>query len=298
MPELLNEIRQRILLCDGAMGTQLQSAGLRPGDSGDAWNLSFPERVLAIQKRYAAAGSDCLTTNTFQASRLALAAHGLEEKVAEINRRGVEIARAAFEGGPGLVLGDMGPFGGLMEPYGTTTVDEVTSAFAEQAKALVEAGADAIIIETMTALEELEIAIRVAREAGARCVIASVAFDLSHDATQVRTMMGVSPAQAIDSIQKAGADVAGTNCGAGVDISWAARILEEYRRSSDLPLLAQPNAGKPTLSGGEIVYHTEADAMASGVPGLIEAGARMVGACCGSTPEHIASFRRLLDRLT
>lgn len=297
MPELLSEIRQRVLLCDGAMGTQLQAAGLEPGECGDGWNLTYPDRVLQIQKRYVAAGSDCLTTNTFRANRLALQTYGLEGKVAEINRRAAEIAKGAFGDRKGFVLGDLGPIGGLLEPYGLTTADEAFSAFLEQARVLVEAGVDAVIIETMTALEELELAIRAAREAGAPCVIASVAFDLSHDGTAVRTMMGVTPGQAVQLMEKAGADVAGTNCGANVDIGWAARILEQYRRESELPLLAQPNAGKPTLSGGQAVYHTDAESMAASVPDLVNAGARMVGACCGSTPEHVSYFRQFLDRI-
>ena len=297
MPELLSEIHKKVLLCDGAMGTQLQAAGLEPGECGDGWNLAYPDRVLQIQQRYVEAGSDCLTTNTFRANRLALDAHGLGGKAVEINRRAVEIAREAFGTRPGFVLGDLGPFGGLLEPYGLTTAEEALEAFLEQAKALVQAGVDAVIIETMTALDELELAIRAAREADAPCVIASVAFDLSHDGTAVRTMMGVSPGQAIQLMQEAGVDVAGTNCGANVDIDWAVRILEQYRRESDLPLLAQPNAGRPTLSEGKAVYHSDADSMAASVPALVSAGARIVGACCGSTPEYIQRFRRVLDQL-
>lgn len=295
MPELSSEIRERILLSDGAMGTLLQAAGLQPGECGDLWNVTHPERVLQIQQRYVEAGSDCLTTNTFRANRIALESQGLERETEQINRRAVEIAKEALGGRSGFVLGDIGPFGGLLEPYGLTTAEEAESAFLEQAKVLVDAGVDAIIIETMTALEELEISIRAAREAGARCVIASVAFDLSQDGTQVRTMMGVSPGQAVELIQRAGADVAGTNCGANVDIDWATRILEQYRQNSDLPLLAQPNAGKPTLIEGKAVYHRDAESMASKLPQLIDAGARIVGACCGSTPEHIARFRHALD---
>ncbi len=297
MSTLLNRIRQEVLLCDGAMGTQLQAAGLPPGECGDAWNLTHPEKVLEIQKRYVAAGSDCLTTNTFRANRLALEPHGLQGRVVEINRKAAEIARSAFGGREGFVLGDLGPFGGMLEPYGTATAEDVSGAFLEQARALVDGGVDAVIIETMTSLEELEIAIRAAREAGAPCIIASVAFDLSHDGRQVRTMMGVTPGQAVDLMQRTGADVAGTNCGANVDIRWATRIIEEYRKQSDLPLLAQPNAGSPTLVEGRALYHQDAENMAQRLPALLDAGVRMVGACCGSTPEHIGRFRGVLDRL-
>src|SRR3954447_19319589 len=152
---LLEAIRQRVLLGDGAMGTQLMIAGLEQGNCGEAWNLTHPERVLAIQRRYAEAGSDCILTNTFGGSRVMLNRHGHADQVAEINAAAVRIAREAFGGRPGFVIGNIGPFGGLLEPYGDFTEDEVGAAFAEQAKALVDAGADAIIVETQTALEEL-----------------------------------------------------------------------------------------------------------------------------------------------
>ena len=296
MPELLSEIHKKVLLCDGAMGTQLQAAGLEPGECGDGWNLAYPDRVLQIQQRYVEAGSDCLTTNTFRANRLALDAHGLGGKAVEINRRAVEIAREAFGTRPGFVLGDLGPFGGLLEPYGLTTAEEALEAFLEQAKALVQAGVDAVIIETMTALDELELAIRAAREADAPCVIASVAFDLSHDGTAVRTMMGVSPGQAIQLMQEAGVDVAGTNCGANVDIDWAVRILEQYRRESDLPLLAQPNAGRPHVVEGRDVWDMGPEEFARGIQECIRAGAKIVGGCCGTSPEHIKAVADMLGK--
>src|SRR6185295_17309036 len=154
---LLEALKERPLLGDGAMGTQLMFAGLEQGACGEAWNLTEPERVLAIQRRYAEAGSDCILTNTFGGSRIMLNRHGQRDNVAEINRAAVEIARQAFGGREGYVIGDIGPFGGLMEPYGDFTEEQVLDAFREQAKALVDAGADAIIIETQTSLEELRL---------------------------------------------------------------------------------------------------------------------------------------------
>ena len=296
MAGFLEILRKQVLLNDGAMGTQLQAAGLQPGECGDEWVLIHPEKVLAIQSRYVEAGSDCISTNTFGASRLSLERHGLGEKVAEINRRAAEIARESFGDRPGFVLGDIGPFGGLLEPYGTVTADQARASFAEQARALVGAGVDAIIIETMTALEELELAVQAARDAGAGSVIASVSFDLTRDGADARTMMGVTPERAAEFLQQIGVDVAGTNCGAGIDIRWAARIIERYRRNCDLLLMAQPNAGTPSLEGERIVYKTVPETMASAVPDLISAGARLVGACCGSTPEHIRAFRKVLGQ--
>src|SRR5277367_5867093 len=163
---LQNAIRKRPLLGDGAMGTQLMFAGLEQGNCGEAWNLTHPERVLAIQRRYVEAGSDCLITNTFGGSRIMLNRHSESDHVVEVNIAGVEIARRAFGDKEGYVLGDIGPFGGLLEPYGDFTEAQVRSAFEEQAKALVDAGADAIIIETQTGLEELLIAIEAAKAAG------------------------------------------------------------------------------------------------------------------------------------
>ena len=173
---LLEAIAERVLLADGAMGTQQQRVGLEPGGSGEAWNVANPDAVLTIQRGYVEAGSDCLLSNTFGACRIMLERHSLADRVEEINARGVALARAAFAGRQGYVIGDIGPFGGLMEPYGEVPQEAVAAAFREQAAALVRAGADAVIIETQTALEEIGLGIAAAREAGAACIIASMAF--------------------------------------------------------------------------------------------------------------------------
>jgi 5-methyltetrahydrofolate--homocysteine methyltransferase len=178
---LLEILKTRPLLGDGAMGTQLMLAGLEQGNCGEEWNLTHPDRVLAIQRRYAEAGSECILTNTFGGSRIMLNRHSNADKVVEINQAGVAIARTAFGNRHGYVIGDIGPFGGLMEPYGEFTEDQVREAFTEQAQALVDAGADAIIIETQTSLEELVIGITAAKEAGSACVIGSMAYDVTLD---------------------------------------------------------------------------------------------------------------------
>jgi len=297
MKSLLEAIAERPLLSDGAMGTQLQAAGLEMGACGEQWNLTHPDRVLAIHKSYVEAGSDCLITQTFGASAINLARHGLADSAEAINRAGVEIARRAWGERSGYVLGDIGPFGGLLKPYGTVTAEEARAAFRQQAAALVGAGVDGIIIETQTSLDELGLAIEAAREAGAPCVIASVAFDITRNGRDARTMMGVNPEKAAAFMQKSGAHVAATNCGAGVDIEWMARILTRYRTACDLPLMAMPNAGKPVLEDGRWVYKQPPEEMAAGVKGVLDAGARIVGACCGSTAAHIALFRAALDRV-
>jgi 5-methyltetrahydrofolate--homocysteine methyltransferase len=292
---LLEAVRARVLLGDGAMGTQLQQAGLPPGGCGEAWNLDAPDTILAIQRAYVEAGSDCLITNTFGASRIMLDRHGEGARTRDINRAAVAIARRAFGGRPGFVLGDIGPFGGLMEPYGDIAVADVERAFGEQAEALVAGGADAIIIETQTSLDELGVAIAAAKAAGAPCVIGSVAFDRMREGEEVRTMMGTSPEQAAEFMAEAGCDILGLNCGTGIDMRMAASVARLYRSISGLPIMAQPNAGTPVLENLKVVYKETPDEMAAGVSALLEAGVRIVGGCCGSTPAHIRRFREVLD---
>jgi len=293
---LLEAIQQRVLLGDGAMGTQLQMAGLEPGGSGEGWNVAHPDRILAIQKRYVDAGSDVLLTNTFGGCRIMLERHDHANDTVAINRDAVHIARQAFDGRPGYVIGDIGPFGGLLEPLGDIPEKAVRAAFAEQAKALVDAGADAIIIETQTSLEELGIGIQAAREAGAPCVIASMAFDVTFDKSAARTMMGIDPAQAAEFMAKAGVDIAALNCGTGIDVLWAAKITKQYRQACDLPVMAQPNAGQPVLEKMKVHYKQTPDEMSADLPELFEAGPRIIGGCCGSTPEHIAMIRQHIDQ--
>lgn len=291
---LLEAIRERVLLGDGAMGTQLQQAGLESGGCGEAWNLDHPERVLAIQRRYVEAGSDLLLTNTFGASRIMLNRHEEGDRTNEINRAAVAIAREAL-GGHGYVLGDMGPFGGLMEPFGEIPKEEVERAFREQARALIESGADGIIVETQTALEELEIAIAAAREAGAPVVIGSIAFDRMVDEDDVRTMMGISPEMAAEFMVRNGCHILGLNCGTGVDMRMAADIVKRYRQISGLPVMAQPNAGAPVLENLKVLYKETPEEMSAGLPALLSGGVSIVGGCCGSTPDHIRKFRQILD---
>jgi 5-methyltetrahydrofolate--homocysteine methyltransferase len=277
------------------MGTQLMLAGLEQGACGEAWNLTQPERVLAIQRRYTEAGSDCIITNTFGGSRIMLNRHSHADKVAEINRAGVEIAREAFGGREGYVLGDIGPFGGLMEPYGDFTERDVREAFAEQARALVDAGADAIIVETQTSLEELLLALTAAREAGSPCIVGSMAYDVTLDGSTFRTMMGVDPEHAAAFMQEHGADVVALNCGTGMDMERARQAVERYKQITTLPVMAQPNAGQPRLVDMKVVYDETPGQMVRGVVPLLESGASIIGACCGSTPDHIRAFREAMD---
>jgi 5-methyltetrahydrofolate--homocysteine methyltransferase len=296
MKKLLQDAaRERPLLCDGAMGTQLMFAGLEQGNCGEAWNLTHPERVLAIQRRYAEAGAECLITNTFGGSRIMLNRHGEADDVARINKAGVEIARQAFGGREGYVLGDIGPFGGLLEPYGDFTEAQVRSAFEEQAAALVEAGADAIIIETQTSLEELLIGIESAQKAGAPCIIGSMAYDVTLDGSTFRTMMGIEPERAAEFMEEHGAHIVALNCGTGMDMVRARTAVERYKSVTALPVMVQPNAGKPRLVNMKVVYDETPEQMAGDMKPLLASGANVVGSCCGSTPEHTRAFRRVMN---
>jgi 5-methyltetrahydrofolate--homocysteine methyltransferase len=296
MKKLLQDaVRDRPLLCDGAMGTQLMIAGLEQGNCGEAWNLTHPGRVLAIQRRYAEAGAECILTNTFGGSRIMLTRHSQGDHVAAINKAGVEITRQAFGNSDGYVIGDIGPFGGLLEPYGDFSEAQVRSAFEEQAAALVEGGADAIIIETQTSLEELLIGIEASQAAGAPCIIGSMAYDVTLDGSTFRTMMGIEPERAAAFMEEHGAHIVALNCGTRMDMQRALTAVERYKSVTSLPVMVQPNAGQPRLVDMKVVYDETPDEMVKGLMPLLEAGANIVGACCGSTPEHIRAFRRAMD---
>jgi 5-methyltetrahydrofolate--homocysteine methyltransferase len=292
---LLETLRERRLVCDGAMGTQLMLAGLANGDCGEAWNLTHPDRVLTIQRNYATAGADCLITNTFGGSRLMLQRHGHADDLKAINEAGARIAREAFDGREGFVLGDLGPLGAILEPYGDLPHAAAQAAYEEQARALVEAGVDAVIIETQTSLEELGLAIDAAKVAGAPCIIASLAYDLSQDQTFYVTMMGVTPEQAAAFVEERGAHIAALNCGTGMEMIGAAMVAQQYRASCELPVMVQPNAGLPVLENLKAVYKQLPPEMAAGVPKAISSGANIIGSCCGSTPEHTRAIRKVVE---
>ena len=277
------------------MGTALMAAGLESGSCGELWNVVHPEKILDIQRRYAEAGADCLITNTFGGSRIMLARHGHADLVKEVNRAGVRIAREALGDREGWVLGDIGPLGALLEPYGDLSEAKARQALEEQAAALVEAGADGIIIETETSLEETGLAIDAAKAAGAPSVVASFAYDLSTDGTFYVTMMGVQPERAAQFMEERGADVAGLNCGTSMDMGAVAAVVRAYRAATRLPTMGQPNAGNPALVNGKVVYRQTPAEMASALPDVLEAGANIIGSCCGSTWEHTAVIRRAVD---
>ncbi|MDH5588528.1 MAG: homocysteine S-methyltransferase family protein [Gemmatimonadota bacterium] len=282
------------ILADGATGTELQRSGVEPGGCLEALNVERPDVVLALHRSYLDAGSDLVTTNSFGGTRLRLRLHDMEGRAAEFNRAAARLAREAA-GDDAFVLGDVGPTGSILAPLGDVTPDEAYDAFREQIDALLEGGADGILIETLTALDEMEAAVRAARDAGAPLVLASFAFDRVKTGIP-RTMMGLAPAEAARAAAEAGADLVGCNCGTSLTGDEYVSVVAAMREATGLPLLAQPNAGLPELTRDGVVYHETPASMAATIHRLVEAGALVVGGCCGSTPEHITAFRRILDR--
>jgi 5-methyltetrahydrofolate--homocysteine methyltransferase len=288
-PPFIGILARRPLLADGATGTQLQQMGLAPGQAGERWNLDAPERVTELHRRYRDAGADLLTTNTFGGSRLVLERHGLAGRTGEINRAAAALARAVA-GEEAWVLGDIGPCGGLLEPYGEVVPESAEAAFREQAEALLAGGADAILVETMSDPAELELAVRAARAAGAPAVLATYAFQRAGG--EFRTMMGTTPAEAMARALAAGADAVGANCGTELSLDDYARLAAELvAAAGPRPVVVQPNAGSPVLDGDRICYRESAADFAAAAPRWRAAGARIVGGCCGSTPQHIAALR-------
>ncbi len=279
-----------IIISDGALGTMLQAAGLEPGICPEIWNADFPERVEAIARAYVTAGSQAVETNTFGANRFKMSHYGLQNRVAELNRKAVEITRRAV-GPDGIVLGSVGPTGVLLM-MGDVSEQELYEAFKEQCMALAEAGADAICIETMTAIDEATLAVRAAKENTSVEVICTMTFDKTIQG-DFRTMMGISPEDMTHALKSAGADVIGTNCGNGMENMIS--IVEEIRRTDPvIPILVHANAGKPHFHDGNNIFDETPEITASYVPRLINAGATCIGGCCGTTPEHIRMIKNIV----
>jgi methionine synthase I (cobalamin-dependent) len=279
------------ILADGAMGTMLFASGLQFGDPPEAWNVSHPEVVRRIHRGYLDAGSRIVMTNTFGGNRLRLRLHGLDNRVTELNRTAAILVRSEVDaaGGRALVAGDIGPSGEIMAPLGTLDEDEAVDVFHEQAAALIAGGVDVIWIETMSHLSEIGAAIRGARRASkAVPIIATMTFD-----TRGYTMMGVSPEQAARSLLEAGADAIGGTCGNGPD-ELLPVISKMAAVAPDAVLVAKSNAGMPELVDLRAVYRADPATMAEAGLGFRAAGARIIGACCGSSPAHLAAMGEAL----
>ncbi|QNN23200.1 hypothetical protein HED60_13265 [Planctomycetales bacterium ZRK34] len=289
---LLEALAGRVLLCDGAMGTQLIAAGLEVGVCGEGWNLDHADCVEAIHRRYLDAGCDMVTTNTFQATRTALAMHGLDDQVAPISQAAAELARRAA-GDAAWVLGDVGPFGGFLEPMGDVTIDQLHDIFTEQIAALDAGGVDAVIVETMSDPAESATAVRAAKTLANRPVIATFAFQKAGD--RMLTMMGTDPAAALAAVLDAGADIVGANCGTGLDLDDYVRLAEQLvDAAGSAPVILQANAGSPVQRDGQTHFPATPNDMARAVRRFRDAGVRLIGGCCGTTPEHLAAMRTAL----
>ncbi len=292
--ELLQFVKERPRLADGGMGTLLMVRGLKGGSCGELWSVERPEEVKAVHKEYIDAGSEMIFTNTFGGSSISLEKYGLAERAAELNRAAAQLARQVLEGTSVLLFGDIGPSGGMLEPYGTFTPEQFFQSFCEQADALAEGGVDAFIVETMTSPDELEIAVRAARRTG-KAVIGSYAFEKVKDGV-FRTMMGTTVQEAVQRAVEAGVQVVGSNCGTSLSLDDYLELARQLvAAAGDVPVILEPNAGTPDNVDGKIVYPATPQDMAELVPKLVDVGVRIIGGCCGTTPAHLRAMRQALD---
>jgi methionine synthase I (cobalamin-dependent) len=282
---------REVLLIDGAMGTELFRRGLEAGGAPELWNVEEPERVAAVYEAYVHAGSDIFLTNTFGGTAFRLKLHKLQDRVYEINKAAAKIARSVADSAERevVVAGSMGPSGELLVPMGAMTTETCAVAFAEQARGLHDGGADVLWIETMSSLEEAQAAVEGARSVSDLPIVVTMSFD-----TAGRTMMGVTGTHMAERFAAMGVAAIGANCGNNLpDTEAAVRLMHDA--FPGLPIVAKGNAGIPEWRGAELHYTGTPEVMAAYANRLREAGCRLIGACCGSTPEHIAYMRKVLD---
>ena len=271
-----------LMISDGATGTYLQDHGLEPGGCPEEFNAAHPETVLGMARDYFAAGSEMVLTNSFGANRFMLKKYGFGGRVEEFNKLAAQHASSQRIAGR-YVVGSVGPTGEFLEPLGPVTREEMLDAFVEQVTALEAGGADGVVIETMSAVEEAVLAVEAAKEHTALVVMATMVFD--RGPRGFFTMMGVTPERAVKELAAAGADVTGANCGNGIDVM--VELAREMRQATDGPLLVHSNAGIPAYQGGEIVYPESPDYMVDRFGILADMGIDILGGCCGTGPEHI-----------
>ncbi|MGA1980118.1 MAG: homocysteine S-methyltransferase family protein [Sedimentisphaerales bacterium] len=295
---LRERINKGLFLLDGAMGTQLIARGIELGRCCDYLNIEQGDTIFEIHRAYLEAGSDAVLTNTFGANKFALGRHGFDDEVKEINTAGAKIARRAAGAGK-YVLGDIGPSGDFLKPLGNLEPKELKAAFAEQAKALSAGGVDGFIIETVTALDELTIAIEAVKSvSGDLPVFASMAFDKV--ASGFRTMMGVDVESAVSKMVSLGVDAVGFNCGTA-SLNEYVELAKKFvsavsTLNKKVLIFAEPNAGKPELVDGRVVYKVLPEDFAAAAEKIHLAGVNIIGGCCGTTPEHIRALDERLKK--
>lgn len=282
---------KRVLLCDGAMGTELQRRGLKVGDCPEEYNLSRPEIIQSIHKDYFDAGSDIVETNTFGANRLRLKFYGLENKVKEINFAAINNVKAILPKDK-FIAGSIGPLGELIEPLGNISEQFAYEVFAEQANILETGGVDLLLIETMMSIEEASVAVKAAKENSSLPIAASMTFELGK--TGLKTPWGVDVKTAVSELTKSAADIIGANCGKGFDEMIL--VMNEMKQLTDKSLLAQSNAGIPELVNGALLYKETPEMITPQISELLNIGVNIIGGCCGTNPQHIKKMRAILDR--
>lgn len=275
------------VIADGGMGTMLFAMGLERGTAPELWNVEHPDRVRHIHRQYIEAGAQIILTNSFGGNRYRLDSHGLGARVTELNRAAAKLARGEADAAehPVVVGGSMGPTGQVLQPLGTLAFEDASAAFEEQARALVAGGVDVLWIETMSDLEEVRAAVEGARRAAPEMpLVATMTFD-----TKGRTMMGVTPEQALQALRAFDVLALGGNCGNGPD-EIEAVIDKMHAAGASIPLIAKANAGLPRMESGVAVYDATPDDMGQYALRVRERGAQIIGACCGSTPDHIRAI--------
>ena len=287
--ELLNQYGGP-LLGDGAMATMLQEVGLTGGAPPELWNVDNPEAVQAVYRGYVEAGSHIITTNTFGGTTARLKMHDLQDRLVELNAAGVQLARkVADEAGGVLVGASVGPTGELLDPLGVMTMDEATELFAEQVAVMADAGADFILTETMSDLQEVEATVRAVDQATELPVVSMLTFD-----TNLHTMMGVSPKQAVETLASWGVQVIGANCGNGPEEIQTVMAEMVANRPPGVVLYAQSNAGLPVLQGDDVIYDGTPEVMADYARHMKDLGVDVIAGCCGTTPVHLRAMREAL----
>ena len=288
MNKFLEQLQSgKTLVADGATGTNLHKLGLQPGIAPEDLVLEQPELILKLESAFAAAGSDILLTCTFGGTRLRMKDSKYAARVGEVNTRAVELARQAASMRSGILVGgSIGPTGLLMKPYGPLTVEEAEAAFTEQVQGLVAGGVDLLVIETMFAFEEADAAFKAARSVTDLPIVVSFSYDRG-----VRTMMGVKPAQMIKRYKEMGATLVGANCGTSLENM--EKVVQEYAATEPgFPLWVKPNAGLPRVEDENTIFDVTPEQMGDFSRKYVGLGARVVGGCCGNTPEHIAAIAK------